>query len=72
MNIDAPALFLHLGRVDLAHVAAFIGLLHAADVESKRPVVVERYRDARAVSHHPRVQGQNRLVPRPEPANLKQ
>lgn len=73
MYIEAADLLLHGVGVDLAHVAAPVGIPQLSDVESPNAVVrVMGHGDPRVMSHHSRVKTQNCLVLRPNPAHLKQ
>ena len=67
---DAADLLLHLGRVDLAHVAAGVVELYLQDLQCPRAVLVVSDAHARVVRDHALVKGQHGLVAGLDPTNL--
>lgn len=68
---EATNLTHHRIRVDLAHVLAFVVLLHVVDVKVPSRVVVVGYADARIMGDHVVVDRLDRLGVRLHPSHLK-
>ena len=70
MHVDAPDLLLHVGRVDLAHVAAAVLLDDAPHVETPDAVPVVAHLHAGVVSDHASVHREDRLSVHVDPSHL--
>lgn len=70
LHIDAPDLLLHRAGIDLAHVAAPVGLAQLSYPQPPRAHVLVHHADPDVVRDDSTLQGQHGLVRGAQPAHL--
>lgn len=72
MNVDTPQLLFHSAGVNLAHVTSTVTFPQLSDPKLPSSKVVVSDTNAGVVGHHAIMKGQNSLIFRFQPSDLKQ